>query len=93
MAQDSDKQSAATRTFDVRATGNDTLREASGGITDKRDLVSFLYELMRDEIPAGTIQRALVNSRRQPGTAAWVFCNGFVAQYAQYVADQLGVKE
>jgi hypothetical protein len=57
-------------------------------VSDTRSVVSFLYELMRDHVPAGVVQKVLESSDT-PGET--VYSNGHLAHYARTVADQLGV--
>ena len=64
---------------------NTELIEISGSIEINSKLVSFLYELLRDHLPASTVQQILSNSQIPEVT----YSNGFLAQYAQYVANNL----
>jgi hypothetical protein len=57
----------------------------SGEEVSDDSLVSFLYELMRDVIPPGTVERILLNSPRERTK----FTNGYLAQYAKDVAYRL----
>ena len=65
---------------------NAGLRERSGHVIDDRKLVSFLYELMRDHVPAGVVESVLAASVKPEPTH---YCNGYLAQYAQDVAERL----
>lgn len=65
------------------------LKLASGCVEDDRRLVSFLYELMRDHLTPGVIARLLVVS----SDGVTQYTNGFLAQYAQHVADILQTKK
>lgn len=60
------------------------LRERSGKVNSDSPLVSFLYELMRDHVTPGVVE-GLVTGIAQPCQ----FCNGYLASYAQDVADRL----
>lgn len=62
-----------------------TLRELSGNVTIKNRLVSFLYDIMREKITPGYIEDALQNSLNVEIT----YINGWLAKYAEYVADSL----
>lgn len=65
---------------------NEKIRNASGNITIKSNLVSFLYQLMRDEITAGKIEKIVQDSIQDEDT---LYCNGWLAQYAEYLANRL----
>ena len=64
------------------------LKKRSGSIGSTSKLVSFLYELMRDEVPAGIVERILNNSTG-PESEHCTFTNGYLAQYAIDVAKRL----
>lgn len=64
---------------------NESLAGRSGGVEDSRRLVSFLYELMRDHLPPGLVEEAL----RQSPARTTTYTNGWLARYAQDVADRL----
>jgi hypothetical protein len=49
------------------------------------NLASFLYQLMRDHVPPGVVQRVLEESRAVPVDCS----NGYLAKYAEEVAQQL----
>lgn len=65
---------------------NARMREASGTVVDEDPLVSFLYELMRDHLPVGTVE-ALV--RNCPPDQEILFTNGWLAQIAMDQAERL----
>ena len=67
---------------------NVELRARSGDVWDRRPLVSFLYELLRDHLPASTVETIARNSY-DPGVTR--YCNGYLAKYAQDIATRLGV--
>ena len=67
-------------------TENDLLRDRSGRVTDRRPLVGLLYDLLRDEVPPARIERLV---REQGGGDQFVFSNGWLAQYAQDLANRL----
>jgi hypothetical protein len=64
------------------------LRAVSGRVSDTRPLVSFLYDLLKCHLPAGTVEQ-LVRDSEKPDTTHYT--NGFIARYAQDIADRLGV--
>ena len=66
---------------------NSIMREASGSVRSECKLTSFLYELIRDHLPAGTVEgilKRLVNE-----TQPIVYTNGWLAKYAENVAKRL----
>lgn len=65
---------------------NKRITDASGNVSDSDHLVSFLYELMRDDITPGKIEKIVRTSLHEGPTE---FCNGWLAQYAQDVAKRL----
>lgn len=67
------------------------LRESSGNININinNKLTSFLYELMRDHLPAGKIQEIMQNS----AVSDCQYTNGWLALYAEYIANQLTTNE
>lgn len=70
---------------------NLALRRSSGRINDKRATVSFLYELMRDHLPAGTVEELVRRNEMVSESNEAQFTNGHLAQYAQHLADRLGL--
>lgn len=67
-------------------TGEDAaLFGRSGQVIDDRPLVSFLYELMRDHVSPGVLERLV---RDSPGIDT-TFTNGHLARYAQDMASRL----
>ena len=73
--------------FDEKRT--DTLREASGHICYKDPMVDFFYLLMRDELPAATVERLVRESINPKGKEISVFTNGWLAQYANNLVELL----
>lgn len=61
------------------------LREASGNVEITSRLVSFLYELMRDHLPPGTVE-GIVQTCSDPSVQ---YTNGWLARYAEDVAKRL----
>ena len=65
---------------------NESIRSASGKITDSRPLVKFLYLLLRDHLSAGVVESLVCEAGK---TAVYEYTNGWVARYAQDLADSL----
>lgn len=61
------------------------LRERSGAVRINSKLVSFLYELIRDHLPAGEVER-LVRESQEPNV---LYTNGWLAKYAEDLANRL----
>lgn len=62
------------------------VRKRSGEVSTNLRLVSFLYELMRDHLPPGTVETVAMNSQAVPINLT----NGWLANYAKDVAKRLG---
>lgn len=62
------------------------LRERSGEVTINGKLVSFLYELMRDYLTPGEIEKIVQDSEDEPTV---VYTNGWLAKYAEDLANRL----
>lgn len=72
-------------------TENERLIATIGSRTTSDPMVAFLYELLRDHVQPGVMQQVMQNSR-QPFDASddtWVLSNGYLAKYAEYVAESL----
>jgi hypothetical protein len=65
---------------------NESMRERSGRVQINSKLVSFLYELMRDHLPAATVEELIRASEDESNV---VYTNGWLAQYAQDLANRL----
>jgi len=65
---------------------NNKLRNESGNITIDSRLVSFFYELLRDHLPAGKVEKIVRNSENESNIQ---YTNGFLAQYALNLANRL----
>lgn len=65
---------------------NDELRQESGQVILDSKVASFLYELMRDEVPAGKVEAIVRNSEGYNNILA---CNGYLARYANLLAKRL----
>jgi len=63
------------------------MRQISGAQTSSDPLVSFLYGLIRDHLPAGTVERMVLDVEEELTTR--LFSNGWLAQYAMNLADRL----
>lgn len=62
-----------------------TLRERSGNVSINSKLVSFLYELMRDHVLPGDVERLTLDAMNQPV----LYTNGYLAKYAEDIAARL----
>ena len=69
----------------VPGEANTGLRLRSGQVNFDDRLTSFLYELMRDHLPAGKVEE-LVRNSADPDVA---YTNGWLAQYANDLAKRL----
>jgi len=65
-----------------------SLRERSGGHTSPDPLVTALYLLMRDHLPAGVLERVVAEAEGGVGNTI-TFSNGWLARYAQDIAHRL----
>lgn len=63
----------------------DKLRARSGTVQIESKLVSFLYDLMRDHLPAGVVEK-LVQDSQEPNVT---YTNGWLANYAKDLAERL----
>jgi len=68
---------------------NAALRDRSGAVDSTDPLVSFLYILLRDHVPAGVVEGIVQNHVAVAGGHEAEFCNGFIASYAKDVAERL----
>lgn len=73
---------------------NDALRSRSGAVNSQDPLVSFLYILMRDHLPAGVVEGILQNhvvveAQDEGPSDESQFCNGYIAAYAKDIAARL----
>ncbi len=62
-----------------KKTTDDFLRERSGNINSKDKVTSFLYILMRDHLPVGTVEKIL---REHCNNEQAEFSNGWLARVA-----------
>ena len=63
-------------------------RDASGGVLDSSALVAFLYLLARDHITIGELEGAVRDAEKTVGLEC-LYSNGWLAQYAQHLAERL----
>jgi hypothetical protein len=64
------------------------LRELSGSFQSNDALTCFLYLLARDHLPTGVIEQLLMDATSAASDSV-LYTNGYLAQYADYVAKQL----
>lgn len=63
------------------------LRVRSGNVNTTSDIAAFFYELLRDHLPAGTVETIVKNS---VGTGPdWKLTNGWLALYAKDLVKRL----
>ena len=62
------------------------MRKRTGAVKYNSKLVSFLYELIRDHLPAGVVEGVVHNSTFD---ADVTYTNGYLANYAQDIAARL----
>lgn len=67
---------------------NKLLRIRSGEVNIHSKLTSFLYDLIRDHLPAGTVE-SLVREAQEPDVQ---YTNGWLAKYAEDLALRLETK-
>lgn len=60
-------------------TTNEDIAQRSGTVEYQDQLTSFLYELMRDHLTPGVIEKIVRNSESQDTTK---YSNGWLAKYA-----------
>lgn len=60
-------------------------------IFDMRPLVSFLYDLMRDHLVPGKVERLVIDAEACAGKKI-IFSNGALAKYAQQLAKRMGAE-
>lgn len=69
----------------MRDINNKQLKEESGNVVYDDRLVSFLYSLLRDHLPAGVVEELVRDSQDIPVE----YTNGYLANYAKNLADRL----
>jgi hypothetical protein len=63
-----------------------SLKKRSGEVQIDSKLVSFLYELMRDHLPSGVVEKLVMESTYNIPTQ---YTNGWLAKYAEDLANRL----
>lgn len=66
---------------------NERLRLASGEVDSNDPLVGFLYDLMRDHLPVGVVEKLVRDAG--DGSVPLAFTNGWLAQVAMDQAKRL----
>lgn len=61
------------------------IRKDSGEVNINSKLTSFLYELMRDNVPPGELERLVRDSQVE----SVQYTNGWLAKYAEDLANRL----
>ena len=67
------------------------LRGRSGSVDSTDPLVSFLYILLRDHLPAGSVE-AIMQQHVEAESQQTQFTNGYIASYAKDLATRLQEK-
>ena len=67
---------------------NISMRERSGKVNSDKMMVGFLYELMRDHLPVGTVER-LIRNNAVEGCDEFNFSNGWLAEIAKDMAKRI----
>jgi len=66
------------------------MRKRSGDVTSRSKLVSFLYILMRDHLPAGEVEDIMLHDVDVlPKDENCSYTNGWLARYAEDLAKRL----
>jgi len=68
----------------------DKLCNISGSVVLDNRLAAFLYTLMRDRLPAGAVADLVYECCEH---SEWLFTNGWLARYAQHLAEMLQATE
>lgn len=79
-------QSPTTKNTEQHA--NKTMRDRSGKVNSDVKMVGFLYELMRDYVPVGQVER-LVRNNTHENCDSFSFTNGWLAEIAKDMAGRL----
>lgn len=70
--------------------GEERLREASGGWESSCVLTSILYDLLRDHIRPGDLQRIIsVSTNPKVAGKPVSYTNGYLAKYAAFLAGEI----
>lgn len=65
---------------------NQLLRKASGSLNIDSKLVAFFYELLRDHLPAATVETLVRNASADSDC---YYTNGWLAKYAENLANRV----
>lgn len=65
---------------------NEQLANATGNVEIDNKLTAFLYELMRDHLPAGKVEELV---RSNECSAHIKYTNGYLADYAHLLSKRL----
>lgn len=68
---------------------NHDLHSRSGHIESPDRLVAFLYDLLRDHLPAGEVEKLVRDAEVVSPENIAVYTNGYLARYAKDLADRL----
>lgn len=68
---------------------NSELHARSGHVESNSALVAFLYDLMRDHLPAGVVEKLVRDQTDDDIALPYVFTNGHLARYAEDLAARL----
>lgn len=69
----------------------DEMRNRSGNVNTKSNLVAFFYELLRDHLPGGEVESIVINSTDP--TNDYQLTNGWLANYAKDIVRRLLLTE
>jgi hypothetical protein len=69
------------------------IRKVSGDVNDDRPLVDFFYMLLRDHLPAGTVEKLVQEAEEDLDKIPMEYTNGYIAKYAQMLAGRLSEKK
>jgi len=64
------------------------LRNDSGNVKVQNKLVSFLYQLLRDELPAADVEKIMTEVDKENNQEI-IYSNGYLAEYAMNIANRL----
>jgi len=70
---------------------NKAIRDASGNVVHEDRIVSFFYELMRDHLPAGEVEKIVRRVLDEDYDVH--YCNGWLADYAKFIVKRLRTGE
>jgi hypothetical protein len=76
-------------TVDKQTSETLKMRERSGTVKSRSNLVAFFYELLKD-MPSGTVETLVRNSDYD---TEWTFTNGWLARYAKDIVKRLSMTD